>query len=109
MNTRRQRTRRFLILAFFLLLPITLNYYSPALMTQGTAERVATFSLVLWTAIFATSFVVGRAFCGYGCPFNGLQTAWEKVSEKPTPQHRYLRLVKYAMWSAWVGAARLGG
>ncbi|MGB4593378.1 MAG: hypothetical protein WBI63_06345 [Coriobacteriia bacterium] len=41
MNTRRQTLRHTLSLAFFLLLPITLNYYSPALMTRGTAERAA--------------------------------------------------------------------
>lgn len=104
MNAKRQRLRRGLILGFFLLLPITLNYYSPALMTQGTAERVATFSLLLWTAIFLSSLVIGRAFCGYGCPFNGLQTAWEQVSDKPTKQVRYLRWFKYAFWGAWVGA-----
>lgn len=45
MNTRRQRIRRIIIAALFLALPVTLNYYSPYLMTQGTAERVATFSL----------------------------------------------------------------
>ena len=104
MSTRRQRVRRGLIIGFFLLLPITLNYYSPALMTEGTAERIASFSLLLWTAVFVSSFFVGRAFCGYGCPFNGLQTAWEKVSDKPTKQVRYVRWIKYALWGAWVGA-----
>ena len=104
MRPRRQGLRRGLILGFFLLLPITLNYYSPALMTEGTASRVATFSLFLWAGVFLTSLVVGRAFCGYGCPFNGLQTAWEKVSDAPTRRVRYLRWVKYAMWIAWIGA-----
>ncbi|MBE0476446.1 MAG: 4Fe-4S binding protein [Coriobacteriia bacterium] len=104
MRPRRQMVRKGLILGFFLALPLTLNYYSPALMTGGTAERVATFSLFTWTAIFASSLVIGRAFCGYGCPFNGLQTAWEKVSGRPNRRIRRLRWVKYTLWAAWAGA-----
>jgi len=104
MNPKRQKVRKFLIVTFFLLLPITLNYYSPALMTQGTASRVATFSLFTWTAIFVSSLLLGRAFCGYACPFNGLQTAWETVSDKPNKQVRFVRWIKYAMWGLWAGA-----
>lgn len=104
MQTRRQTFRRFLTVTFFLLLPVTLNYYSPALMTQGTAERIASFSLLLWLGIFAMSLFIGRAFCSYGRPFNGLQTAWEAVGVRPDKRVRYLRVVKYALWTAWVGA-----
>lgn len=103
MRPARQKFRRALIVGFFLLLPITLNYYSPYLMTQGTAERVATFSLVFWATVFLTSLVLGRAFCGWACPFNGLQTAWERISDKPTKQVRYLRWIKYVLWAAWAG------
>lgn len=104
MKTPRQRLRRALIALFFLALPVTLNYYSPYLMTQGTAERVATFSLALWLAIFATSLVLGRSFCGWACPFNGLQQLWESVGVKPLRRVRFLAAAKYAMWVAWVGA-----
>ena len=104
MNTRRQRVRRFLIAAFFLALPITLNYYSPYLMTTGTAERVATFSLVFWLAVFATALVLGRSFCGWACPFNGLQQLWESVRVRPLKRVRFLAVVKYALWGAWVAA-----
>lgn len=102
MSTRRQKTRRFIIAVLFLALPVTLNYYSPYLMTQGTAERVATFSLVLWLTIFATSLVLGRSFCGWACPFNGLQTLWESVSVGPLKRVRFLPVVKYLFWAAWV-------
>ncbi len=104
MNTRRQRLRRFLIAAFFLALPITLNYYSPYLMTQGTAQRIATFSLVFWGAVFVTSPLLGRSFCGWLCPFNGLQQLWESVGVRPLKRIRFLPLVKYALWGAWVAA-----
>lgn len=103
MNTRRQKVRRTILAVLFLALPITLNYYSPYLMISGTAERVATFSLVLWLAIFATSLLIGRSFCGWGCPFNGLQQLWESVGVRPLKRVRFLPAIKYALWTAWLG------
>ena len=104
MSTRRQKVRRLILALLFLALPITLNYYSPYLMTTGTAERIATFSLVFWFAVFATALVLGRSFCGWACPFNGLQQLWESVGIRPLKSVRYLGVVKYAMWAAWVAA-----
>jgi polyferredoxin len=102
MSTSRQKLRRLLLALFFLALPITLNYYSPYLMLSGTAEGVATFSLVVWLLVFATSLVLGRSFCGWACPFNGLQQLWESVGTRPLKRVRALPLVKYALWAAWV-------
>lgn len=102
MNTRRQKLRRLTLALLFLALPITLNYYSPYLMTTGTAERIATFSLALWLTIFATAFVLGRSFCGWACPFNGLQQLWESVNVRPLKRVRFLPIVKYVLWVAWV-------
>ncbi|MDO8880513.1 MAG: 4Fe-4S binding protein [Coriobacteriia bacterium] len=102
MNTRRQRLRRLLLAAFFLVLPITLNYYSPYLMLSGTAEGIASFSLVFWLGVFITSLVLGRSFCGWACPFNGLQQLWESVGIRPLRTIRGLPIVKYALWTAWV-------
>jgi len=102
MTTRRQRLRRTLLALFFLALPITLNYYSPYLMISGTAERVASFSLVFWLAVLVTALVLGRSFCGWVCPFNGLQQLWESVGTRPLKRVRYLPVVKYALWAAWV-------
>jgi polyferredoxin len=104
MGTRRQTLRRALLLGFFLVLPVTLNYYSPALMTEGTARGIATFPLFAWGAIFLSSLVLGRAFCGYGCPFNGLQAAWEAVSDKPTRPDPRLRWIKHLAWLLWAGS-----
>ena len=104
MNPKRQRRRRLLLVASFLAFPITLNYFSPYLMTKGTLEHVATASLLVWGAVFASSLVLGRAFCGWICPFHGLQLLWEKAADKPLRRIRYLRAVKYALWGVWVMA-----
>lgn len=104
MNTHRQKLRRGLLIALFLLLPVTLNYYSPYLMTTGTVERVASLSLVFWFGLLLTAPLLGRAFCGWACPFHGLQLIIEGVSARPTRFVRFTRWVKYALWIAWAGA-----
>jgi len=104
MNTRRQKLRRLLLALFFIALPITLNYYSPYLMTTGTAERIATFSLAFWLVVFVSALVLGRSFCGWACPFNGLQQLWESVAIRPLKRVRFLPVLKYALWAAWAAA-----
>ncbi len=74
-------------------------------MTSGTAERIATFSLALLARRLRDArFVLGRSFCGWACPFNGLQQLWESVSVRPLKRVRFLPVVKYALWGAWVAA-----
>lgn len=102
MNTTRQRLRRTILALVFLALPITLNYYSPYLMVSGTAEGIASFSLLFWSGVLLTSLLLGRSFCGWACPFNGLQQLWESVGVRPLKRVRFLPVVKYAMWAAWV-------
>ena len=104
MHPTRQAFRRLALIVLFLLLPVTLNYYSPYLMTTGTAERIASASLFTWALIFATSPFIGRLFCGWACPFNGAQTAWEQVGIRPLRRVRFLPAVKYALWALWAGA-----
>ncbi|MBN2247690.1 MAG: 4Fe-4S binding protein [Coriobacteriia bacterium] len=107
MNTRRQKLRRALLALFFLALPITLNYYSPYLMLSGTAEGVATFSLVFWLGVFGSALILGRSFCGWACPFNGLQQLWESVGTRSLKRVVLLPALKYVFWALWV--ASLGG
>lgn len=102
MNSTRQRLRRALLALFFLALPVTLNYYSPYLMTSGAAEGIASFSLVFWLAVFVSAVVLGRSFCGWVCPFNGLQQLWESVRTRDLKIVRGLPIVKYVLWSLWV-------
>lgn len=102
MTATRQRVRRTVLAVLFLALPITLNYYSPYLMISGTAEGVATFSLVFWFAVLVSALLLGRSFCGWACPFNGLQQLWESVGVRPLKRMRFLPVLKYALWAAWV-------
>jgi ferredoxin-type protein NapH len=105
---KRQRVRRKILFFSFLLFPVTLNYFSPALMTEGTAQGIAVASLFVWLGVFVTSLVLGRGFCGWGCPFHGLQQGWEKAADKPLRRVRFLGMTRYVLWGAWViGVAAL--
>ncbi len=69
----RQRTRKALLLVSFLLLPITLYYFSPALILNGAADGVVNASLIVFATMFVASLFVDRLWCGWACPVGGLQ------------------------------------
>jgi polyferredoxin len=71
-------------------------------MISGSAEGVASFSLVFWLAVLVSALVLGRSFCGWVCPFNGLQQLWEQVGTRPLKRVRFLPALKYAFWALWV-------
>jgi polyferredoxin len=108
----RQRTRKALLLVSFLLLPITLYYFSPALILNGAAEGVVNASLIVFSAMFVASLFVGRLWCGWACPTGGLQEYASIVNNKRTVP--WLHWIKWAIWIPWVGlivtlAIRAGG
>lgn len=61
---KRQRMRRRLVVASAILLPITLNYFSPYLMTTGAAIGIITGSFILWLVWSVAALFAGRAACG---------------------------------------------
>ncbi len=110
---KRQRIRRALILLSFLLFPITMYYFSPALIMQGAAEGVVAGSMLLFAAQFVTSLVLGRAFCGWVCPVGGLGECLQLANDRPVRPGRK-DWIKFAIWAPWLGgiialAASAGG
>lgn len=111
---KRQDVRRTLIFTSFFLLPITLNYFSPALLIQGTLEKTVVAGMVVWSLYFLTAIIVGRAGCSYFCPLGGLQMLKDKVATKKLKHIPYLGAVKYVLWGLWMGtvaymAIKVGG
>ncbi len=109
-----QRARRTILLISFLLFPITFVYMSPALAIGGTYDGVASSGLLWWAFVAVSSLIVGRAFCSYACPLGGIQEALHSAADRPLRTVRYLKVVKYAIWAAWIGlivmfAATRGG
>ncbi|KWX76204.1 4Fe-4S ferredoxin [Paenibacillus riograndensis] len=97
---RKQTLRKTLLLLSMLLFPVTLNYFSPYLIIQGSFAGIATGSCLLFAALFGSSLWFGRAFCSWVCPAGGLQDTCSQVVNKPAGSRQ--NLIKYLIWLPWV-------
>ena len=70
---KRQRIRKLLITISLLLFPITLYYFSPALIINAGLNGVINGSFIVFAMMFLLSIPFGRFFCAYLCPAGGLQ------------------------------------
>lgn len=109
----RQRCRKALLFVSLLLFPLTLYYFSPALIIQGASEGVVNGSAIAFALMFASSLFVGRLWCGWACPGGALQEFAEPINRKPTPRGRFTA-IKWAVWVPWMSiivamAWRAGG
>jgi len=98
----RQRFRRALLLLSLLLFPVTLYYFSPALILQGAAQGIVNGSAIVFGLMFLASLFIGRLWCGWVCPAGALQEAGIPINNKRTPGGR-LEWIKWAIWIPWVG------
>jgi polyferredoxin len=110
---RRQRIRKALVFISLLLLPVTLYYFSPALILQGASEGIINASFLVFGLMFLSALFVGRLWCGWACPAGGLQELAQPINNKPTPGGRF-NWIKWAIWIPWIGliaalAIRAGG
>lgn len=101
----RQRVRTALILVSLILFPITLYYFSPALILEGAAIGVINGSFLAFGAMFASSLFLGRLWCGWGCPGAGLQEPVSVINDRRVSKH--LHLVKWTIWVPWIGSIAL--
>ncbi|MHB1394893.1 MAG: 4Fe-4S binding protein [Clostridia bacterium] len=99
-----QKTRRFILLLSFILLPATLNYFSPYLIIAGLFEKIIGGAFVIWMLFLLSSLVLGRAACSYVCPYGGLQMLIDKFHGKSLKQIAWLRWFKYGLGVVWAAA-----
>lgn len=99
----RQKLRRALILVSFLIFPITMNYFSPYLIIDASAQGIINGSLITFTLLFVFSLLFGRAFCGWACPGAGLQEACFSIRDKRTWGGKY-NWIKFYIWIPWMAA-----
>ena len=97
----RQRVRFFILMIFFLLFPVTLNYYSPVLSVFGPSQGIINGSLIVFAGLFLTSMFFGRFWCGWLCPAGGLQEACTIIQPKRF-KGGWRNLVKYGVWAFWL-------
>lgn len=99
-----KNARKFSLFLMFLLLPITINYFSPYIIIDGIVHKLAAGAFFIWVFMFITSLIVGRAFCSYICPYGGLQMVTDAVIQKPLKEVKWLRKVKLILGLLWVVA-----
>lgn len=97
-----KNTRKLLLFTMFLLLPITLNYFSPYVIIDGLANKFLTAAFFLWLLMFVSSLFFGRAFCSYVCPYGGLQMVVDSVIQKPLKKIGWLRVLRYILGVLWL-------
>jgi ferredoxin-type protein NapH len=96
--------RKMLLFMMFLLLPVTLNYFSPYIIIDGLANGILSGAFFIWMLMLVTSLFFGRAFCSYVCPYGGLQMVADKVLQRPLKEVKWLRKVRYVLGAIWLGA-----
>ncbi len=79
---KRQKIRKLFLLAALLLFPVTLYYFSPALIINAGLNGVINGSFIVFVLLFFLSIPFGRLFCAYLCPAGGLQECTFSVNDK---------------------------
>ena len=100
-SLKRQRIRKLLLIASLLLFPITLYYFSPALIINAGLKGIINGSFIVFALMFLMSIPFGRLFCSYFCPAGGLQECAFAINEKGLKQG-WQNYIKFAIWGIWL-------
>lgn len=107
----RQKIRNGLLIASMLAFPVTLNWFSPYLIMWSGSLGIVNGSFILFSGLFVSALVLGRAFCGWVCPAGCMQEICFRVNSKPVRKGDWL---KWAIWAPWIAmtvffAVKAGG
>ncbi len=102
----RQRIRTLLLIISLLLFPVTIYYFSPAVIIMAGMEGIINGSFIVFAAMLVGSIFFGRLFCAYLCPGGGLQECAGMVTDK-APKQGWRNKIKYGIWSVWLAAVIL--
>ena len=103
---KRQKLRTLLLLISLLIFPVTLYYFSPALIINAGLEGIINGSFIVFVAMLIGSIFFSRLFCAYLCPAGGLQEFACHICDKP-PKQGWRYCIKYGVWLVWVMAVVL--
>lgn len=98
---KRQKLRKLLLIVSLLLFPITLYYFSPALIINAGLKGIINGSFIVFVLMFILSIPFGRLFCAYLCPAGGLQECAFLINEKQ-PKQGWRNYIKYIIWTIWI-------
>ena len=98
----RQQFRKLLILISFLLFPITMYYFSPAVIIFGAVQGIIVGSFIMFGFMFLAALFFGRLFCSWLCPAGGLQEMCMVITNKSVSGK--FNKAKFLIWVPWLGA-----
>ncbi len=98
----RQKIRKLLLIVSLLLFPVTLYYFSPALIINAGLNGIINGSFIVFMLMLLLSIPFGRLFCAYLCPAGGLQECVFPVNDKK-PKQGWENNIKYIIWIVWIG------
>jgi ferredoxin-type protein NapH len=112
-RAKRQKVRMGILVASFIVFPVTIFYFSPYLIVFGAFQGVAAGSMLVFALQLVSAMLLGRAWCGWACPAGGLQEMESTFAGKPAKLGKNL-LIKWVIWVPWVlsivaGAVFAGG
>jgi polyferredoxin len=97
----RQRIRKTLLIIALLLFPAVYYYLSPYLIIMGAQEGVINGSFIVFALQLLSALLLGRAWCGWGCPASGLSHVCCMVNDKPVAGGKW-NWIKYVIWVPWI-------
>lgn len=89
------------MIASLLLFPVTLYYFSPALIVAAGLSGIINGSFLVFGFLFLLSLPFGRLFCAYACPAGGLQECVFLINDGRTKQG-WKNNIKYGIWLVWI-------
>lgn len=98
---KRQQIRKLLLIISLLIFPVTLYYFSPALIINAGLNGIINGSFIVFALMFLLSLPFGRLFCSYFCPAGGLQECSFLINDKK-PKQGWRNYIKFAIWSIWL-------
>ena len=98
---KRQNVRKLVLIISLLAFPLTLYYFSPALIITASMEGIINGSFIVFATMLVCSVFLGRLFCSYLCPAGGLQECLALAQKKP-PKKGWRSYIKYAVWLIWI-------
>ncbi|MDE6566942.1 MAG: 4Fe-4S binding protein [Lachnospiraceae bacterium] len=99
----RQQIRKLLLITSLLLFPITLYYFSPALIINAGLSGIINGSFIVFSLMLLLSIPFGRLFCAWLCPAGGLQECAFAINEK-VPKQGWRNSIKWILWGSWLTA-----
>ncbi|MFV0350829.1 MAG: 4Fe-4S binding protein [Oscillospiraceae bacterium] len=96
-----QKVRKCMLIVSMLLFPVTIYYFSPALIITAGLEGIISGSFIVFGLMLVGSIFFGRLFCAYLCPGGGMQECMFAVNSKNTKTDWKYK-IKYVIWGIWV-------